>query len=310
MGKVLVIRGGAIGDFILTLPTIALLRDGLPGARVEVLGYRPVIDLAVAGGHADAVRSIEHGPLAGFFARGGDLDPGWCAYFAGFDVVVSYLYDPEGIFRTNLERAGVETLLEGIAKVDPATGVHASRQLGRAVEPLALFLEDPAPRLSLPGGAEGVGRVAIHPGSGGAAKNWRLGDWVRLGRAISDACGPPGILLVTGEAEEGKHAEVGAAWAAAGVDFTQAHHWPLPRLGAALGRCRLFLGHDSGISHLAAAAGAPCLLLFGPTDPEVWAPADSGTEVLRSPSGRMGDIRYREVAARVARRLGVELPRL
>ena len=96
--------------------------------------------------------------------------------------------------------------------------------------------------------------------------------------------------------------------AAAGVDFVHAHHWELPRLGAALGRCLGFLGHDSGVSHLAAAAGARCLLLFGPTDPAVWAPANAGVEVLRSPSGRMADISYAAVRARVRELLAGDLP--
>jgi len=45
--------------------------------------------------------------------------------------------------------------------------------------------------------------------------------------------------------------------------------------------CRLFLGHDSGISHLAAACGVPCVLLFGPTDPATWAPPGPHVHVVR-----------------------------
>ena len=50
-----------------------------------------------------------------------------------------------------------------------------------------------------------------------------------------------------------------------------------------LTRCRLFVGHDSGISHLAAAVGVPCVLLFGPTDPDIWAPPQPQVRVVRSP---------------------------
>jgi len=305
MGKVLVIRGGAIGDFILTLPAIALLKRDLPDACVDVLGYRPIVDLALAAGLADGVRSMEHGPLAGFFAPGTELDSDWSEYFASFDLVVSYLHDRDGWFRENLKRAGVKTLLEGIWKVDPGIGVHAARQLAAVLEQLALYLDDPAPTLELPAaGDETAGMVAIHPGSGGTAKNWRLEDWVRIGESIADrGDGGKRLLLVTGEAEEGKHAAVTEAWRAAGVEFLHAHGWDLPRLGSALGKCRLFLGHDSGVSHLAAAAGAPCQLLFGPTDPAVWAPANVGVEVLRSATGQMADIGFDEVQEAAHRRL-------
>ena len=301
MGKILVIRGGAIGDFILTLPAISLLRDGLPDARVDILGYKPVIDLAARAGLADGGRCIEHGSLAGFFAPGSELDQQWCEYFSSFDLIISYLHDPNGFFRQNLKRAGARELLEGISRVDVSSGVHAARQLAKVLENIALFLEDPAPSVCLsdPGNVTSENCVAIHPGSGGVVKNWRLEDWIRLGEEIVGHDSNPALLLITGEAEEGKHEEVREALTAAGVVFENAHNWPLTKLGQALAKCRLFLGHDSGISHLAAATGIPCFLLFGPTDPAIWAPANEQVEVLRSKTGRMSDIAYRDVSKRV-----------
>jgi heptosyltransferase-2 len=59
VSKILVIRGGAIGDFILTLPVLSALRQQFPNAKLEVLGYPHIAQLAVTGGLADAVRSIE-----------------------------------------------------------------------------------------------------------------------------------------------------------------------------------------------------------------------------------------------------------
>jgi len=47
----------------------------------------------------------------------------------------------------------------------------------------------------------------------------------------------------------------------------------------------IFVGHDSGISHLAAAAGATCILLFGPTDPAIWAPLNDNAHVIQAPDG-------------------------
>jgi heptosyltransferase-2 len=74
----------------------------------------------------------------------------------------------------------------------------------------------------------------------------------------------------------------------------------LPHLGALLGRSQLFIGHDSGISHLAAAAGAPCLLLFGPTDPGVWAPINAGVRVLEAPNGDLGQLTVETVVKEIA----------
>lgn len=66
MGKVLFIRGGAVGDFILTMPAMRLLRENLPEAEIEILGYPAIAELAVATGLADRIRSLEDGRLAPF----------------------------------------------------------------------------------------------------------------------------------------------------------------------------------------------------------------------------------------------------
>ena len=64
----------------------------------------------------------------------------------------------------------------------------------------------------------------------------------------------------------------------------------LPKLAAFLERCALFLGHDSGISHLAAAVGTRCLLLFGPTDPAIWAPANPAVKVIQAPDADLNSL--------------------
>jgi heptosyltransferase-2 len=66
-----------------------------------------------------------------------------------------------------------------------------------------------------------------------------------------------------------------------------------------LERC-VFIGHDSGISHLAAAAGADCILLFGPTNPDVWAPKNKNVQVLKAPNGSIGDLKIEHVEAVLA----------
>jgi len=65
-GRILVLRGGAIGDFILTLPVLAALRSTFPGNRLEVLGYPHIASLALAAGLVDAAQPIEARALAGY----------------------------------------------------------------------------------------------------------------------------------------------------------------------------------------------------------------------------------------------------
>src|SRR5213075_11135 len=133
MNRILVIRGGAIGDFILTLPALKALREAYPHAHLEILGYKHIAVLAENRFYAQAVRSIEYGPLSSFFAKDSKLSAELADYFASFDLIISYLYDPDGIFESNLRRCGVENLLCGPAKIVENAG-HAARQLARPME--------------------------------------------------------------------------------------------------------------------------------------------------------------------------------
>src|SRR6266536_743091 len=141
MKRILVIRGGAIADFILTLPTLKALRDACPQAYMEILGYKHIAVLAENRFYAQAVRSIEYGPLSSFFARNSELSAELTGYFASFDLIISFLYDPDRIFEANLRRCGVENLLCGPAKIAANRG-HAARQLARPIEELGIRVAD------------------------------------------------------------------------------------------------------------------------------------------------------------------------
>ena len=293
--RILVIRGGAIGDFILTLPAIRLLRENIAGCHLEVLGYPGIVDLAVTAGLADATRSLEHRTMAPLFARGATIDEALCDYLRSFNLVVSYLYDPDGFLRENMERIGVRTFIEASHRVEEGRG-HAAEQLARPLEKLAFYLDDPAPSLSLRAGDgdEGAPVIAVHPGSGSLRKNWAISNWIQFGRELSSAYPVAKLTLITGEAEQdrGITAEITAAWA--DLRFRHLDSLPLPALARQLAGCRAFIGHDSGISHLAAACGAPCFLLFGPTDPVTWAPRNAGVTVHQAREGDMSCLAFDE----------------
>ena len=314
--KILVIRGGAIGDFLLTLPALGLLREAFPQVRLEILGYEHIVSLATSGGYADAARSIEYAALAGFFNPKGTLDSELSTYFASFQQIISYLYDPDGFFAGNLRRCGVKNLIEASPKVD-VEGDHAARQLAQPLERLALYLHDDGELLLnlapshqafaahfLRDTADGHPLVAIHPGSGSERKNWLPERWAEIGRFLLDRAGNQRVrlLLVGGEADGRTLAELRAAWlpTAAEGEVLVAEGLPLPDLAALLARCSLFLGHDSGISHLAAAVGTRCVLLFGPTDPDIWAPPHPGVRVVRAPDATLSTLSVATVREAVA----------
>src|SRR5438094_4457219 len=306
MDRILVIRGGAIGDFILTLPALKALRDSMPDAHIEILGYKHIAALAENRFYAQAVRSIEYAPLAKFFASNSELPAELADYFASFDLVISYLYDPDRIFEGNLRRCGSENLICGPAKIVENAG-HAARQLAHPVEKLGIKVVDLSQRIFPSNADQQFAReflgslsqpvVAIHPGSGSRQKNWPIENWIAMiskHGEFSSLEKPSSLVVIAGEADTAEIERLEREWRDRNVCF--AKNLPLPHLVGVLANS-IFLGHDSGISHLAAGAGASCILLFGPTDPNVWAPKNKNVRVLSTPGRKLRDLKLGEVEA-------------
>ena len=299
-GKILVIRGGAIGDFILTLPAIAALRQQFPETHLEVLGYPHIVQLALAGGLADRVQSIEARALAGFFARNGELEPDLADYFSEFDIIISYLYDPDRIFQTNIQRCSPAQFIAGPHRPDEVEKIHAARVFLRPLQRLAIFDADPVPRLRVephpalvttraehePANAASdqppVFTLALHPGSGSEKKNWPETRWAMLLRHLVHFTAA-NLLLVGGEAELERLQRLAAALPPTRTRV--ARSLALPELARLLQPCSAFVGHDSGISHLCAALGLPGLVLWGDSTEEVWRPPHDNVAILKSRGG-------------------------
>jgi ADP-heptose:LPS heptosyltransferase len=280
--KILVIRGGAIGDFILTLPAIAALRRQFPQAHLEVLGYPHIAQLAVAGGLADRVQPIEAHGLAGFFARNGTLEPGLMDYFSEFDLVISYLYDPDEIFKTNVIRCLVKQFIVGPHRPVEADQIHATKVYLKPLERLAIFDADPVPRLSLNSQPSTLNQLVLHPGSGSEKKNWPETKWAGLIQQIA-ATTNWNLLLVGGEAEGERLQRLTDAMPPARCSIAQG--LPLAELARRIQSATAFVGHDSGITHLAAALGLPCIVLWADTLEEIWRPQGERLVVLKEITG-------------------------
>ncbi|MCI0744768.1 MAG: glycosyltransferase family 9 protein [Verrucomicrobia subdivision 3 bacterium] len=282
MAGILVIRGGAIGDFILTLPALAALRRQFPSARLELLAYPHVAQLAFAAGLVDDIRSIDGQPLAGFFAPDAPLDSGLQGYFERFSVVISYLYDPDEIFQTNVRQSCRGQFIVGPHRPDERKPLHATEVFLAPLQRLAIFDPDPVPRLAIAPESTGTAAIALHPGSGSERKNWPLQNWIALANELARRPGTR-LLLVGGEAERGK-LEV-LATRLAGTRFEVADRLPLTQLAPRLAACSAFVGHDSGITHLAAALGIPTFALWAGSIQSIWEPRGNNVKIIRHPGG-------------------------
>jgi heptosyltransferase-3 len=284
MRKILVIRGGALGDFILTLPVLAALRGRFPRTPIEILGQPRIASLAVAGGLADRASALESPGLAGLFARDGSRLPVVVEFFSGFDLIVSYLYDPERTFQTNVSLCSAAKFIAGPHRPDEALNAHASELLLRPLAALGIRDADPRPRLDLPAVAEHVEGdwLALHPGSGGEQKNWPEEKWKELLEILALKT-KWNFLLIGGEAEGSRCQRLAGVLPTGRAVVAQ--DLRLVEVARKMKSCAAFIGHDSGITHLAAALDLPGLALWGPTAETTWRPQSDRIKVLRHPGG-------------------------
>lgn len=284
-------RAGALGDALLLRRAIYALKRG--GCTVALLA--PAGDALEGRGPADADRLLPWS--APESARLFTDDPHGNTGPVSFDAAIAYTRN--ATLALNLKRLAL--LIESLDPQPPRGAGHASEWFARPASTLGFDATRPPPTIAptvqeadeaqalaapLP-----AGFLALHPGSGSPDKNWPVERFGDLARRLSG--GRP-WLLVGGPADE---AAVKALRREPGAIV--ARDVPLRVLGALLSRAGAYVGNDSGVTHLAAAWGAPTVALFGPTDPATWAPLGAAVEVVRAPTIR--EIPTEAVAGAVAR---------
>ncbi len=306
--RILVLRGGAIGDFIATLPALQALRSRWPEAYVELIGYPHIAELARLGGLVDRVDSLDRARIARLFAPGMELEESLREHIASFDFVLTYLSDPDRAAETHLRLSGAPDVLH-IAPL-PAAATQITDHLVKPLERLALYEAGAIPRLALCGTARAAGRdrlaalgvpappVALHAGSGSPRKNWPADRFLEVARRLRAA--GDSVLFILGEADEPLAPVIRGAAPALGAFVL--HGCELVETAGVLSACAAYLGNDSGISHLAAALGLPALALFGPTDAAVWGPRGAHAAVLTAPDGDLAALEVDTVMQELARR--------
>ena len=143
----------------------------------------------------------------------------------------------------------------------------------------------------------------MHPGSGSAAKRWPVENFVTLIETLEGQLGVR-TIIVTGYAETDVLARLRSLIHAATP--LVAENWPLLPTAALIAQATVFVGHDSGLTHLAAALRRPTVAIFGPTDPDIWKPRGEHVTVVpmvradedegeHSPTGKTSQTGYSDL---------------
>jgi heptosyltransferase-3 len=248
----LVIRPGRVGDLIVSLPALECLRDDY----LEVWVPSPNIPLVR---FADRVRSIA--------STGLDLlgvtqpPPRLLDDLQSFDSIVSWYGANRPEFRDTVGDLGLPFVFFPALPTESAA-LHATDFYLAQVRELVHCTSSGIPRIQCPGQRQNF--AVIHPFSGSPRKNWPLENFRRLALELQRSMP---VHWCAGSDDPPLDGAVRIA------DLYDLAQW--------LASARLYLGNDSGITHLAAAVGTPVLALFGPTDPAIWAPRGPNVRVLR-----------------------------
>lgn len=291
-GRIVAVHQGALGDCLLALPILEALHRSWPRIHFDLWSKPEHVALLAAKPFMGSMPPPDDSTLARFFHE--DL---WRTA-----PVPPFLEQSRMVLIFG--QTGSRVLAERLASrlscpvpwlqsfPGPGACQHVSQFLMEQCRRFGWHLEECLPRLE-PAPQDlaaasawleqhhATGRnrpIVIHPGSGGLRKVWPLSNWWRALQWLREAFPNP-ILLSLGPADERLRDFVLAAEA---LGVAALEGLPLRLLAAVLSQGRLFVGSDSGVSHLAAAVGTPTLVIFGPTDPGVWAPRGPHVHVVRA----------------------------
>jgi len=284
---------GALGDLILSLPAFYAIRKKYSKARFEAMGYPHVLSLIHNRFYADAIVSIDRAGVASLYHDDGCLDEELANYLRQFEKIIIFGGKSQAVVINNIRQitSGSEVCL--IKTFPESQDVHVTdfqlNQLtmrgfenARTVPEIFLRAEDisNAQNYLLQQGIDIKNNrlIAVHAGSGSKTKNWPLENYSVLVKNIYEKFRAT-IMLVAGPAEDTIITVLRELLN--GIPLTGLHCLELPLLAAILSRCNLYIGNDSGITHLAAAAGVRAIALFGPTDSNVWGPRGKRVYIAR-----------------------------
>jgi len=290
--RVCVLFPGALGDFICFLPALHELTKSY---AVDLLARS---DFAAIAPRDVRVRSLERFEVSQLFIGDGACDQRVSQFFAAYAAVYSWFASQQRVFVEQLEKVS-----EGRAQIFP---FRPDKPCGHQADYYLSCLSNRARNASQPlvasradgrrwcdgfcrrAGIGGEPLLIVAPGSGAREKNWPEAHFLQIVHWWRERLGGKAVVVVGPvEMERGGYEQLSRVCdVASGLDLAQ--------LAALLARGDLYVGNDSGVSHLAAAVGCRTVALFGPSNERQWAPRGPRVTILRpalkGPSGDGGQI--------------------
>ncbi len=288
-----------LGDLVRELPALDRLREVLPRATITGLGAEPAVEILEGDDRLDEVVSIQRWGIRHLDDPAGEQV---CRRFAEWLVGSRFdlILDPSHaarVVRQVIHRqdvpirdgdpacleVGLAQGLDGLSAVKQAVSQGWGLEVAISSAPAVRLAPEEINRARRFLEQEGLTRdmVAVSPGAADDLKRWPMAHFARLCRYVVEDLGA-GVLVFCGPGEAKLLHELGEQTRdLPQMEIVQNLH--LRQVAALLSQCRLYLGNDSGLRHLAAAVGTPVVILFGPTASlQVFASAASMARRARS----------------------------
>lgn len=283
------IHPGGLGDVLLAVPAMARLRTRFPQHRLVLCAEDQVARLLLACRIIDEWTSVQGRACVDLFG-GTDSATGQVqAWLQDCDLAIGWMQDLDGKLSETLKTAGVGQV---IVRSPFSVTIHAIHQRDRFLETIneapsdgegdaQLAVTKPLLHLgqaSLESAGLAIGQplVVIHPGSGSAHKCVAPEILASIVVALQISGATPVILEGPADREPVERLLqlcVSPPIVLKGLDVLT--------VAGVLAQARLFVGHDSGVTHMAGLMGVCTVALFGPTDPARWAPCGAHVTVVQ-----------------------------
>ncbi len=282
--KILLVRTGGLGDSLLIWPAVRALRQSFPDAYMELMGTKHRLAPMLVAGGADVASDLDGSGYHHLLLADSQI-PQWVRdRFGAFDIVIAFSSQGDLALGENLSDCGVGEVHVFLPFSAPGSGVHVARHtmdllasvglvdsgnLGdelQGVLPVTDAESEAGNRALQDLRVSGRDLVLVAPGSGSEKKNWFASGFIRVINTLSDESYR--VVMIEGPADEEPVERIRKAIPSVPV----LRHLTPSVLKGVMSRCRLFIGNDSGLAHLAGLVGAPCVVVFKTSDPRLWRP--------------------------------------
>lgn len=281
---------GALGDLLLAVPAIRRLRVCYPHHRLVLCAQEQAAALLGASNLVDEWVAFQGAGCAALFNGDRPEDPVLLDGMSRCDLAVAWIRDEAGALAAALMKCGAADAVVQSPFAQTLSAVHQSDRYAEILDEKAADVpivsdlvipenlrRDAETHLQTCGVSFNRPFALVHPGSGSRHKCANPDIWASVMQGLRDQDVQP--LLLEGPADrEVMHDLLNHLR----HDPSRLHDLSLRLLAGVLSLAGLYIGHDSGVTHLAALLGVPTVALFGPTDPARWAPRGPAVTVLQA----------------------------